>query len=257
MFSMSCISFRTNTGSFAAAVQLISIVFFTAYFILVDFFYAPAQFIYQYDELIYERKKIGGKKKYFLSHFVTERLIKCAHGGVLGHSSCVKGVSSPRPMFVRTHVRRPRLRRSTCSDAGAAMRWGRAWGRADQLAVKTVDALPPSRRHLADAQHIGAERLHGVQPLDLYQAGQEVGDAVARRAHSLEELQAVAHAPDLITLQPEALGQVPPRLHHGRLAAVGGAEHAAGLLQAVEGKFCWAQAWREMRDSTWLTTTGV
>lgn len=182
---------------------------------------------------------------------MTERLIKRVHGGVLGHSSCVKGVSSPRATFVRAHVRRP------CSDAGAAMRRGRARGRADQLAVKAVDALPPSRRHLTDAQHVGAERLHGVQPLDLYQAGQEFGDAVARRAHSLEELQAVAHAPDLITLQPEALGQVPPRLHHGRLAAVGGAEHAAGLLQAVEGKFCRAQAWREMRDSTWLTTTGV
>lgn len=201
--------------------------------------------------------KLVGEKKVFLGHIVTERLIKRVHGGVLGHSSCVKGVSSPGAMFVRTHVRRPRLRGSTWSDAGAAMRWGRAWGRADQLAVKAVDALPPSRRHLTDAQHVGAERLHGVQPLDLYQAGQEVGDAVARRAHSLEELQAVAHAPDLVTLQPEALRQVPPRLHHGRLAAVGGAEHAAGLLQAVEGKFCRAQAWREMRGSTWLTTAGV
>lgn len=111
--------------------------------------------------------------------------------------------------------------------------------------MKTAVALPSgSRRHLAAAQHVRAERLHGVQPLDLYQAGQEVGDAVARRAHSLEELQAVAHAADLVALQPEALGQVPPRLHHGRLAAVGGAQHAAGLLQTVEGKLCGAQAWR-------------
>lgn len=121
--------------------------------------------------------------------------------------------------------------------------------------MKAVDALPSSsssscRRRLANAQHVRAERLHSVQPLDLYQAGQEVRDAVARRAHSLEELQAVAHAADLVALQPEALGQVPPRLHHGRLAAVGGAEHAAGLLQAVEGKFCWAQTWREASDST-------
>lgn len=130
----------------------------------------------------------------------------------------------------------------------------RARGRADQLAVKAVDALPSSRSsrssRLADAQHVGAERLHGVQPLDLDQAGQEVGDAVARRAHSLEELQAVAHAADLVPLQPEALGQVPPGLHHGRLAAVGRAEHAAGLLQAVEGKLRRAQAWREASDST-------
>lgn len=138
------------------------------------------------------------------------------------------------------------------------MGWRRARRRADQLAVKTVDALPSGRRRrLTDTQHVRAERLYGVQPLDLYQAGQEVGDAVARRAHSLEELQAVAHAPDLVALQPEALGQMPPRLHHGRLAAVGGAEHAAGLLQAVEGKFCWAQTWTEMWDSTWLSRTGV
>lgn len=145
-------------------------------------------------------------------------------------------------MSVHAHVRPSPLCCGTCSDAGAAMGWRRARRRADQLAVKTVDARPSSRRRrLTDAQHVRAERLHGVQPLDLYQAGQEVGDAVARCAHSLEELQAVAHAPDLVALQAEALGQVPPRLHHGRLAAVGGAEHAAGLLQAVEGKFCWAQ----------------
>lgn len=108
------------------------------------------------------------------------------------------------------------------------------------------------RRRLAHAQHVGAERLHGVQPLDLDQAGQEVGDAVARRAHSLEELQAVAHAADLVPLQPEALRQVPPGLHHGRLAAVGRAQHAAGLLQAVEGKFRRAQPWREASHSTQL-----
>ena len=111
--------------------------------------------------------------------------------------------------------------------------------------MKAADALPPgSPRRLAGAKDVGAERLHRVQPLDLHQAGQEVGDAVARRADSLEELQAVAHAADLVALQPEALGQMPPRLHHSCLAAVGGAQHATGLLQAVEGKLCGAQAWR-------------
>lgn len=172
-------------------------------------------------------------------------------------------VCSPhvRRLFVRTFtVRRSCLWRGTYSDAGTAVGWRRARGRADQLTVKAVDALPPSSRHrrrrLADPQHVGAERLHGVQPLDLYQTGQEVRDAVARRAHSLEELQAVAHATDLVPLQPEALGQMPPGLHHGRLAAVGGAEHPASLLQAVEGEFCWTQTWREVRDSTWLTTNG-
>lgn len=152
--------------------------------------------------------------------------------------------SSDRCLSLRTRLlkRCPR-----CSDAGAALGWGRAGGRAHQLAVEAADALPAhaARRRLAGAQDVGAERLHGVQPLDLHQAGQEVGDAVARRAHPLEELQAVAHAADLVALQPEALGQVPPRLHHGRLAAVGGAQHAAGLLQAVEGELCGAQAWRE------------
>ena len=111
--------------------------------------------------------------------------------------------------------------------------------------MKAADGLPPvDHGHLAAAQHVGAERLHGVQPLDLHQAGQEVGDAVARRAHPLKQLQAVAHASDLVSLQAEALGQVAPRLHHGRLAAVGGAQHAAGLLQAVEGELRGAQAWR-------------
>lgn len=111
--------------------------------------------------------------------------------------------------------------------------------------MKTAVALATGgRRRLAAAQHVGAERLHRVEPLDMHQAGQEVGDAVTRRAHPLEELQAVAHAADLVPLQPEALGQMPPRLHHGRLAAVGGAQHAAGLLQAVEWKLCGAQAWR-------------
>lgn len=168
-------------------------------------------------------------------------------------------VCSPHVRHLRTFtVRRLCLWRGADSDAGAAVGWRRARGRADQLAVKTVDALPPNgRRRLADPQHVGTERLHGVQPLDLYQAGQEVRDAVARRAHSLEELQAVAHATDLVPLQPEALGQVPPGLHHGRLAAVGGAEHAAGLLQAVEGEFCWAQAWERsegfnMADHSWM-----
>lgn len=138
------------------------------------------------------------------------------------------------------------LRHILYLDTGAALGWRQAWGRTDQLAVKAADALPSgSHCHLTGAQNVGAERLHGVQPLNLYQAGQEVGDAVARRAHSLEELQAVAHATDLVALQPEALGQMPPRLHHGRLAAVGGAQHAAGLLQAVEGKLRGAQAWRE------------
>lgn len=145
-------------------------------------------------------------------------------------------------------VRHPSLCSATYLNTGAALGWRWAWGWADQLAVKAADALPSgSRRHLTAAQHVRAERLHRVQPLDLYQAGQEVGDAVARRAHSLEQLQAVAHAPDLVPLQPEALGQVPPRLHHSRLAAVGGAQHAAGLLQTVEGKLCGAQAWKGTR----------
>lgn len=140
-------------------------------------------------------------------------------------------------------VRHPSLCCTTYLDTGAALGWRRAWGWTDQLAVETADALPSgSRCRLTGAQNIGAERLHCVQPLDLDQAGQQVGDAVTRRAHSLEELQAVAHAADLVALQPEALGQMPPRLHHGRLAAVGGAQHAAGLLQAVKGKLCGAQA---------------
>lgn len=114
--------------------------------------------------------------------------------------------------------------------------------------MKTANALPSgSRRHLAGAQHVRAERLHGVQPLDLYQAGQEVRDAVARRAHSLEQLQAVAHATDLVALQPETLGEMPPRLYHSRLAAVGGAQHSASLFQTVKGKLCGAQAWRQTR----------
>lgn len=155
----------------------------------------------------------------------------------------VRAVSVPTYGYT---VRHPSLCSTTYLDAGAALGWGCAGGWADQLAVKTADALPSgSCRHLAGAQNVRAERLYGVQPLDLYQAGQEVGDAVARRAHPLKELQAVAHAADLIALQPEALGQMPPRLHHGRLAAVGGAQHAAGFLQAVKGKLRGAQAWRE------------
>lgn len=144
--------------------------------------------------------------------------------------------------------------RSFCSttylNTGAALRGRWTWGRADQLAVKTADALPSACcRHFIAAQHVRAERLDGIQPLDLYQAGQEVGDAVACRAHPLKQLQAIAHATNLVTLQAEAFGQVSPRLHHGRLAAVGGAQHAAGLLQTVEGKLCRAQAWRGTRES--------
>lgn len=112
--------------------------------------------------------------------------------------------------------------------------------------MKTANSLPSSHCcPLATAQHICTERLHGIQPFDLHQASQEVGDAVARRANSLEELQAVAHAADLVALQSKTLSQVPPRLHHGGVAAVGGAQHAAGLLQAVEGKLCGAEAWVE------------
>lgn len=108
--------------------------------------------------------------------------------------------------------------------------------------MKTVDALPSCwRRRLVAAQHVWAERLHGVQPLDLHQAGQEVGDAVARCANPLEKLQAVTHAADLVAFEAETFRQVPPRLDNSRLAAVWGAEHAAGLLQAVEGKLCGAQ----------------
>lgn len=55
--------------------------------------------------------------------------------------------------------------------------------------MKTADALASSiQRHLIGAQNVRAERLNSVQPFNLYQAGQEVWDAVARRAHSLEEL---------------------------------------------------------------------
>lgn len=55
--------------------------------------------------------------------------------------------------------------------------------------MKTADALASSiQRHLTGAQNVRAERLNSVQPFDLYQAGQEVGDAVARRAHPLKEL---------------------------------------------------------------------
>lgn len=109
--------------------------------------------------------------------------------------------------------------------------------------METADALPSSvQRRLASAQDVGAERLHSVQAFDLHQASQEVRDAVPRRANPLKELEAFAHPADLVALQPEALGQMPPGLHHSCLAAVGGAQHAARLLQAVEGKLCGAQA---------------
>lgn len=110
--------------------------------------------------------------------------------------------------------------------------------------MKTVDALTSGIHcHLTGAQNISAEGLHGIQSLNLYQAGQEVWDAVTRCAHSLEELQAVTHTTDLVTLQAEALGQVPPCLHYSCLTAVGGAQHAAGLFQAVKGELCGAQSW--------------
>lgn len=136
------------------------------------------------------------------------------------------------------------LRRCLSSDTGTALGGRRARGRAHQLAVETVDALSsPVHGYLAGAQDVGAQRLHRVQPFDLHQASQQVRDAVPRRAHPLEELEAFAHSADLVPLQPEALGQVPPGLDHGGLAAVGGAQHAARLLQAVEGKLRGAQAW--------------
>lgn len=129
------------------------------------------------------------------------------------------------------------------SDTGTALGWRRARGGADQLAVEAAYSVPSSvRRRLAASQDVCAQRLDRVQPFDLHQAGQEVRDAVARRAHSLEELEAFAHPADLVALQPEALGQMPPGLHHSCLAAVGGAQHAARLLQAVEGKLRGAQA---------------
>lgn len=107
------------------------------------------------------------------------------------------------------------------SDAGTAGRQGRmVAGRGDAV--------------LRAAQNVEAEGLHRVQPLDLDQTGQEVWDAVSRRTDPVEELHAVAHAADLVALQPEALGEVPPRLDHGLVCAVGGAEHAAGALQTVE-----------------------
>lgn len=107
------------------------------------------------------------------------------------------------------------------SDAGAAGRQGR-------MVAGWRDAV------LRAAQNVEAEGLHRVQPLDLDQTGQEVWDAVTRRTDPVEELHAVAHAADLVALQPEALGEVPPRLDHGLVCAVGGAEHAAGALQTVE-----------------------
>lgn len=92
------------------------------------------------------------------------------------------------------------------------------------------DAVPRA------AQNVEAEGLDGVQPLDLNQTGQQVRDAVSRCTDAVEELHAVRHASDLVTLQAEALGEVPPRLHHCLVCAVGGAEHAAAALQTVERK---------------------
>lgn len=110
--------------------------------------------------------------------------------------------------------------------------------------METADALSSSiHGYLASAKDVCAERLDSVQPFDLHQASQEVRDAVSRRAHSLKELEAFAHSADLVALQPKALGQMPPGLHHSCLAAVRGAQHAAHLLKAVKGKLCGAQAW--------------
>lgn len=104
---------------------------------------------------------------------------------------------------------------------GTAVGWRGTWRWTHQLAVKTVDALTSGIHcHLTGAQNISAEGLHGIQPLNLYQAGQEVGDAVTCCAHSLEELQAITHTTDLVTLQAKALGQVPPCLHYSCLTAV-------------------------------------
>lgn len=91
-----------------------------------------------------------------------------------------KNVYGKAPKFLLHHLR---------LDTGAALRWRWAWWRTHQLAVKAADARASSiQRHLTGAQNVRAERLDSVQPFDLYQAGQEVWDAVARRAHSLEEL---------------------------------------------------------------------
>lgn len=91
-----------------------------------------------------------------------------------------KNVYGKAPKFLLRHLR---------LDTGAALRWRWAWRWTHQLAVKTADARASSiQRHLTGAQNVRAERLDSVQPFDLYQAGQEVWDAVARRAHSLEEL---------------------------------------------------------------------
>src|SRR4029434_11077671 len=52
-------------------------------------------------------------------------------------------------------------------------------------------------------------------------------------------------APNLVALQAEALGQVTPRLHHSLVRVVGGAEHAAGLLQTVKGQLRGSRPGRE------------
>ncbi len=118
---------------------------------------------------------------------------------------------------------------SVLSDAGAAR---------GEMVAGWRDAV-------LGAQNVEAEGLDGVQPLDLDQTGQQVRDAVSRRTDAVEELHAVRHASDLVPLQPEALGQVSPRLHHCLICAVGGAEHAAGALQTVEGQLGRTQTCRD------------
>lgn len=100
------------------------------------------------------------------------------------------------------------------------------------------------RRNPRPLHNVCAQRLHCIQPLNLHQLGEEFRDAVARRADAVKELHAICHAPNLIPLQPKALCQMAPGLHHGLLRVVCGAEHAARLLQAVEGQLRGAEAWR-------------
>lgn len=98
-----------------------------------------------------------------------------------------------------------------------------------------------SRHCLCPLQNVCTQGLHSIQPLDLHQFGEQLWDAVPRRADAVEQLHAVCHAADLVPLQPKALGQVAPRLHDGFLCVVGRAEHSARLLQAVKRQLRRAQ----------------
>ncbi|KAF2979541.1 hypothetical protein EK904_008721, partial [Melospiza melodia maxima] len=59
---------------------------------------------------------------------------------------------------------------------------------------------------LAILLNVCTQGFHSIQPLDLHQFGEQLWDAVARRADAVEELHAVRHAANLVPLQPKALG---------------------------------------------------